>query len=61
MIGRRSPLFLEVGLLGLARVPQLTAREPAHRHVGVLALQLCQGRLQFLALAGAESRRLAVD
>src|SRR5205085_703869 len=60
-LGRRAPLLLEVRLLCFAGVPQFAAREPAHRHVCALALKLDQGRLQFLALAGAEGRRLPVD
>jgi len=59
--GRGVLLHLEIVALGLARRPQLAAREPLHGDVGVLALQLHERRLQLLALARAERRRLVVD
>ena len=58
---RRVLLGLEIVAFGLARRPQLAAREPLHGDVGVLALQLDNGGLQLLALARAEGRRLVVD
>src|SRR5438067_13495834 len=43
------------------RVPQPAAREPAEHDVGVLALQLTEGRQQLVLLARAERGRFAVD
>ena len=57
----RMALQLEVVALRLTRFPQLAPRKPSHRHVGVLALQLDERRLQFLALARPEGGRLVVD
>jgi hypothetical protein len=45
----------------LGRLPQLAAREPLHRDILIGALQLRDGWLQLLRLAGAKRRRLAVD
>ena len=58
---RRMLLDLKIVALRLARRPQLPSREPLHGDVGVLALQLHEGRLQLLALARAEGGRLVVD
>jgi hypothetical protein len=41
--------------------PELAAAEPHHRGVGMLALQLFQGREQIVALRRAERRRLPFD
>ena len=59
--GRRMFLRLEIVALRFARRPQLSPREPLHGDVGVLPLQLHEGRLQLLALARAEGGRLVVD
>jgi hypothetical protein len=60
---REWRLLLELKILAFrfARFPQLASRKPPHHDVGVLALQLRERRLQFLALARTEGRRLVVD
>src|SRR6185436_14214204 len=57
----RLPLVaLEVFLLGLARSPQLAAREPLHRDVRVFSLELVERGEQLVALARAKCGRRAV-
>ncbi len=58
---RRVALHLEIVALRLPRLPQLPAREPAHRDVCALPLELYERRLELLALPRAERRRLLVD
>jgi hypothetical protein len=43
------------------RLPQSAAREPLHHDILIGALQLRDGRQQFLLIAGAKRRWLAVD
>src|SRR6185295_5995793 len=60
--GRRARIApARRGALGVRRLPQLAACEPAQQHVLVRALQLRQRRQQFLVVTRAKCRRLAVD
>jgi hypothetical protein len=57
----RRAFQLERHALFFRRVPQLAAREPLHHGVGMLGLQLLQGRQQLLLRVRAESGRLPFE
>jgi hypothetical protein len=69
MFTTRPPVGLATlgaaAMLGRARFlrarPQAAAREPHHHRVGVLVVELLEGRLELLAQLRSERRRLPFD
>jgi hypothetical protein len=54
-------LQLEGHLLFFRRVPQLAAREPLHRRIGMPGLQLLERRQQLFLRVGAEGGWLSLE